>query len=215
MSSTPLGPPTPPLPNHESALERIARGMARRYRGYFAPETVADFLEESHDLLAARASITTYLPILAERFATERLDALVRTEDLAPKVSPDVLFVCTENSGRSQLAAALLRRETAGTVRVHSAGTQPAAWIDPVALRLLDELELSPDEEFPKPLTREVVRAADIVITLGCGDACPVLSGRRYYDWNLPDLKGLDIESARAVREALAQRVARLAAVMR
>ncbi|WP_326580910.1 arsenate reductase ArsC [Actinacidiphila glaucinigra] len=107
-----------------------------------------------------------------------------------------------------------MRRETAGTVRVHSSGTLPATWIDHVALRLLDELELSPDDEFPKPLTREVVRAADIVITLGCGDACPVLSGRRYYDWHLPDLKGMGIESARAVREALAQRVARLAAVM-
>ncbi|MYX32715.1 three-helix bundle dimerization domain-containing protein [Streptomyces sp. BoleA5] len=211
MPPVPLGPSTPPLRNTDPVLVRITRDMAQRYTGVFAPETVAYFLEESLELLSARAAITIYLPVIAERFATERLDALARSEGLALKSVPEVLFVCTENSGRSQLAAALLRRGAAGAVCVHSAGTLPSAWIDPVAQRLLDELGLSPDEEFPKPLTREVIRAADIVITLGCGDACPVISGRRYVDWNLPDLKGLDLESARAVRDALAQRIARLA----
>lgn len=87
----------------------------------------------------------------------------------------------------------------AGRYAFTAAGTLPAAWIDPVALRLMSEAGLSPGAEFPKPLTHEMVRASDIVVALGCGDACPILPGRRYYDWNVPDLKGLDIESARSV----------------
>ncbi|MFF3877306.1 three-helix bundle dimerization domain-containing protein [Streptomyces sp. NPDC001978] len=210
--ATPLGPGGPSPRDSRAALTRRARHLTRRYRGTFSPETIASYLEECHDFLAARAAITAYLPILAERLATERLDALARTTGHVPKTAPDVLFVCTENSGRSQLAAALLRHRAPKAVRVHSAGTLPSATIDPMALRLLTEVGLGPDDEFPKPLTHEVVRAADVVVSLGCGDACPVLPGRRYYDWNLPDLKGLDIESARSVRDTLAGRIEQLAA---
>ncbi|MER5466830.1 phosphotyrosine protein phosphatase [Streptomyces sp. NPDC002668] len=117
---------------------------------------------------------------MAQRFAIERLDALARQAAPTPKGVPEVLFVCTENAGRSQLAAALLRdRLSAESVRIHSAGTRPSDHIDPVAQRLIGELHLPSCGEFPKPLTAEVVDAADVVITLGCGDACPVLPGRR------------------------------------
>jgi arsenate reductase len=210
MTAVPLGPGIPPLHDPRFLLARAARRMSRRYAGTFGTETVASYLEECHILLASRAAVTAYLPVLAERFAIQRLDAIARTTGPAPKTAPEVLFVCTENAGRSQLAAALLRRAATRPVRIHSAGTLPTAWIDPVALRLMAETGLSPGREFPKPLAHEVVRAADIVVTLGCGDACPVLPDRRYYDWDLPDLKGLDIESARAVRNGLTRRIDRL-----
>ncbi|MEU9283079.1 arsenate reductase ArsC, partial [Streptomyces sp. NPDC048341] len=120
---------------------------------------------------------------------------------------PEVLFVCTENAGRSQLAAALVRHRAEGGIRVLTAGSAPGAEIDPVVLRLLAEQGMNADDEFPKPLTAEVVTAADVVVSLGCGDACPVLPGRRYLAWDLPELSGLDIESARAVRDALTTRI--------
>lgn len=212
MTAPALGPGVPPLRGPRSPLARAARRMSRRYSGTFGGETVESYLEECHALLAARATVTAYLPLLAERFAAERLDAIVRAARRpAAGTDPEVLFVCTENAGRSQLAAALLRGAATRGVRIHSAGTLPAEWIDPVALRLMGESGLSPGAEFPKPLTHEVVAAADVVVSLGCGDACPVLPGRSYHDWNLPDLKGLDIESARSVRDALARRVETLA----
>ncbi len=152
-----------------------------------------------------------HLPVLVERFADQRLGALARGMGLSPKPVPEVLFVCTENADRSQLAAALLRHEVHGAVRVVSAGSDPGAEISPVVRQLLAEDGLHTEDEFPKPLTSEVVTAADVVITLGCGDACPVRAGRRYLDWDLPDLGGLDIESARSVRDGLRVRVARLA----
>lgn len=129
---------------------------------------------------------------------------------LSPKPVPEVLFVCTENAGRSQLAAALMRHRAQGAIRIMTAGSDPATDIASVVHRLLAEQGLDPGEEFPKPLTAEVVTAADVVVTLGCGDACPVRPGRRYLDWGLPDLSGLDIESARAVRDALQTRIDRL-----
>jgi arsenate reductase len=211
MTTVPLGPGVPPLHDPGLLLARAARRMSRRYSGTFGAETVESYLEECHTLLASRAAVAAYLPILAERFAIERLDAIAHTAGPVAQAVPEVLFVCTENAGRSQLAAALLHHRAGASARIHSAGTLPAACIDPVALRLLREAGLAPGTEFPKPLTHEVVRAADIVVTLGCGDACPILPGRRYYDWNLPDLKGLDIESARAVCDGLTQRIDRLA----
>lgn len=130
---------------------------------------------------------------------------------LSPKPVPEVLFVCTENAGRSQPAAALMRVRAGQTIRVLTAGSDPGTQIAPVVLRLLAEQGLDAGGEFPKPLTTEVVDAADVVVTLGCGDACPVRPGRRYLDWDLPDLRGLDVESARSVRDALAARIDALA----
>lgn len=211
MTAPAPGPGVPPQRDPYHPPARAVRRMARRYAGIFGVETVESYLEECHTLLAARATVTDYLPLLAERFAAERLDAIVRSRGPAAGAVPEVLFVCTENAGRSQLAAALLRGAATRSVRIHSAGTLPAEWIDPVALRLMGESGLCPGAEFPKPLTHEVVAAADVVVSLGCGDACPVLPGRSYYDWDLPDLKGLDIESARSVRDGLARRVETLA----
>jgi arsenate reductase len=120
---------------------------------------------------------------------------------------PEVLFVCTHNAGRSQMAAALLDREAAGRVRVTSAGSQPASELNPAVVAAMAEIGLDISREFPKPLTTDKVQAADIVITMGCGDACPVFPGKRYLDWDLPDPAGLDLAAVRAIRDDIRQRV--------
>ncbi|MET9965814.1 arsenate reductase ArsC [Streptomyces sp. NPDC006356] len=197
----------PSLRDHGPVLERITARLAARHSRAFSRETVESYVEECSWLLSAKDRLGIHLPVLIERFADQRLGALARGMGLSPKPLPEVLFVCTENAGRSQLAAALMRHRAGDHVRVLTAGSEPGLEIAPVVHRLLAEQGLDADEEFPKPLTAEVVTAADVVVTLGCGDACPVRPGRRYLDWNLPDLNGLDIESARAVRDALSARI--------
>jgi arsenate reductase (thioredoxin) len=121
--------------------------------------------------------------------------------------TPEVLFVCTHNAGRSQMAAALLAREAAGRVRVTSAGSQPASELNPAVVAAMSEIGVDISREFPKPLTAAKVRAADVVVTMGCGDACPVYPGKRYLDWDLPDPAGLDLGAVRAIRDEIRQRV--------
>jgi arsenate reductase (thioredoxin) len=120
---------------------------------------------------------------------------------------PEVLFVCTHNAGRSQMAAALLDQAAAGRVRVSSAGSQPADQLNPAVVQAMAEVGLDLSREYPKPLTADRVQAADVVITMGCGDACPVYPGRRYLDWDLPDPAGLTIEQIRPIRDEISVRV--------
>jgi arsenate reductase (thioredoxin) len=123
---------------------------------------------------------------------------------------PEVLFVCTHNAGRSQMAAALLDHQAAGRVRVTSAGSQPASQLNPAVVQAMAEAGLDISREFPKPLTTDQVQAADVVITMGCGDACPVYPGKRYLDWDLPDPAGLDVAAVRPIRDEIRRRVAAL-----
>ena len=120
---------------------------------------------------------------------------------------PEVLFVCTHNAGRSQMAAALLDHDAAGRVRVTSAGSEPASQLNPAVVQAMAEIGLDISREFPKPLTTDKVQAADVVITMGCGDACPVYPGKRYLDWDLPDPAGLTVEQVRPIRDEIAVRV--------
>nr|WP_024126415.1 MULTISPECIES: low molecular weight phosphatase family protein [unclassified Streptomyces]AHE39034.1 Putative arsenate reductase (ArsC) [Streptomyces sp. FR1]AHE39553.1 Putative arsenate reductase (ArsC) [Streptomyces sp. F2]AHE40275.1 Putative arsenate reductase (arsC) [Streptomyces sp. F12] len=210
-----LGPAVPPLRDFASVLTRIADRLASRHRHAFSKTTVTRYVDECARLLSSGARTRRHLAASVERFADQRLRALARASGLVPKPVPEVLFVCTENAGRSQLAGALLRRHADGAVAVATAGSAPGEDLAPVVRRLLEEQGLDAGEEFPKPVTREVINAADVVVTLGCGDACPVIPGRRYLDWDLPDLSGLDIESARAVRDALQARIERLVAELR
>jgi arsenate reductase len=120
---------------------------------------------------------------------------------------PEVLFVCTHNAGRSQMAAALLDQLAAGRVRVASAGSQPAAELNPAVVAAMAEVGLDISREFPKPLTAGLVQAADVVITMGCGDACPVFPGKRYLDWDLPDPAGLALAAVRPIRDEIRRRV--------
>ncbi len=125
---------------------------------------------------------------------------------------PEVLFVCVHNAGRSQMAAALLDHRAAGQVRVRSAGSEPADRINPAVVEVMSELGLDISKEFPKPLTDDAVRAADVVITMGCGDACPAYPGKRYLDWELDDPAGRSIEEVRPIREEIDRRVQALLA---
>jgi len=120
---------------------------------------------------------------------------------------PEVLFVCVHNAGRSQMAAGLLKLRSKGRIHVRSAGSTPAEEINPAVVDVMQELGIDLGEEFPKPLTDEVVRAADVVITMGCGDACPVYPGKKYEDWELDDPAGQDLETVRRIRDELDERV--------
>jgi arsenate reductase (thioredoxin) len=123
---------------------------------------------------------------------------------------PEVLFVCTHNAGRSQMAAALLEREGAGKVRVTSAGSMPAEQLNPAVVQAMAEVGIDISREIPKRLTTGQVQAADVVITMGCGDACPVYPGKRYRDWDLPDPAGLDLAAVRPIRDRIVSLVADL-----
>jgi protein-tyrosine-phosphatase len=116
---------------------------------------------------------------------------------------PEVLFVCVHNAGRSQMAAGLLAKHAAGRVAVKSAGSTPAAEINPAVVAAMAEVGIDLSQEFPKPLSNEAVEGADVVVTMGCGDACPVFPGKRYLDWELPDPAGLPVELVRPIRDEI------------
>ena len=124
---------------------------------------------------------------------------------------PVVLFVCVHNAGRSQMAAALLQRYAQGRVEVRSAGSTPANEINPAVIAALGEVGVDLADASPKPLTTEAVEGADVVVTMGCGDACPVFSGKRYLDWDLPDPAGKPVDEIRPIRDEIDRRVRALA----
>ena len=125
---------------------------------------------------------------------------------------PKVLFVCVHNAGRSQMAAALLDHHAKGRVEVRSAGTTPAHQINPAVIAVLDEIGIDLSKEFPKPLSDAAVEASDVIVTMGCGDACPVFPGKRYLDWELPDPAGKGVEEVRSIRDQIDYRVKALLA---
>lgn len=187
-------------------LRGAADRLAREFSGVFSRETVERCLLDSRDRLTP-ARITTYQPLFAYRFARERLRASAVASGAVARRAPEVLFVCTRNAGRSQLAAALVEHRARGRVVVRSAGTEPAEDLHPNIADTLAEVGVDASGAFPKPITDEVVQAADVVVTMGCGDACPVLPGRRYVDWDLPDPEGMPVEQVRALRDEVARRV--------
>jgi arsenate reductase (thioredoxin) len=187
------------LANH---LHAVARRLSDEFAGVFSTETIDRYLQESADRFVD-APIRDFIPIMAERFARERLRALAQVEGKLVKQVPEVLFVCVHNAGRSQMAAALLDHHAHGRVHVRSAGSEPAEVINPAVVEAMDELGLDLTKEFPKPLTDEVVRAADVVITMGCGDACPIYPGKRYLDWQLDDPDGKTLEQVRPIRDQI------------
>lgn len=151
-----------------------------------------------------------FVPVLAHRFARERLKALAQWEGLMVKEMPEVLFVCVHNAGRSQMAAGLVKLRSHARIHVRSAGSDPGEEINPAVVAAMDEIGVDMSEEFPKPLTDEVVRAADVVITMGCGDACPIYPGKRYEDWTFGDPAGKDLDTVRGIRDEIDGRVQKL-----
>jgi arsenate reductase (thioredoxin) len=190
-------------------LDRGLERLVDEFRGVFSRQTIERYVTDSLETLPA-ARFADFIPVLVHRFARERLHALAQAEGKGEKDVPEVLFVCVHNSGRSQMAAALLHQRAGGLVHVRSAGSDPAEEINPNVVMALTEIGVDLSQEFPKPLTDEVVRAADAVITMGCGDACPVYPGKRYEDWELEDPAGKDLETVRRIRDQIDERVARL-----
>jgi protein-tyrosine-phosphatase len=196
-----------PVTQHH--INQAADRLAEEFAGVFSEETIARYMVESRDLLSG-AKVSVYVPVLAHRFTRERLKALAQAEGMITKEQPEVLFVCVHNAGRSQMAAGLVKLRSQGRIHVRSAGSTPAGEVNPAAVEALEELGVDMSEEFPKPLTDEVVRAADVVITMGCGDACQIYPGKRYEDWELDDPEGQDLEAVRRIRDDIDERVQRL-----
>lgn len=202
----------PGLQYPEEYLHRIAGELAERFDGTFAPETVQRYVLESYTGLLRAASVKAHLAQATVRFATDRLTALAQAKGALARDVPEVLFVCEQNAGRSQMAAALTLALSGGAVHVRSAGSTPAAQLNPATITVLRELDIDLTQEFPKPLTDDVVQAADVVITMGCGDACPIYPGKRYLDWALEDPADLPIERVRAIRDEIITHVRELLA---
>ena len=195
-------------------VEKASEALQDEFAGTFSRETIARYIAESVDLLGD-SKINVFVPVLAHRFARERLKALGQAEGLITKEQPEVLFVCLQNAGRSQLAASLITLRSGGRVGVRSAGSDPAEVVNPLVAEVMAELGVELSEAFPKPLTDEVVRAADVVVTMGCGDACPIYPGKRYEDWEVADpAEATSYEEVRAIREDIDARVQRLLTVL-
>lgn len=191
------------LSNDERVLHRIAGQLTNRFAGIFAAETVERYVFESYTALARTSKIKAYLVPRTERFAADRLTALAQSKGLLDKAVTEVLFICVQNSGRSQMAAAILQSHAGDRVHVRSAGSAPGERIESNVVEAMAQRGLSLGGEFPKPLTDDVIRAADVLVTMGCGDSCPIYPGKRYLDWTIPDPAGRSFDETVAIAAIL------------
>jgi protein-tyrosine-phosphatase len=189
------------------ALKQAATRLATEFAGLYGNETIERFLASSYDQFANRATLTKFLPLLAERFARQRLHALARVEGLHTDGKPVVLFLCTHNAGRSQMALGFFQALTGDHAVAWSGGSEPGNEVNPVAITAMAERGIDIASEFPKPWTDETVRAADVVITMGCGDACPIFPSKRYENWDIDDPNDQDLDTVRRIRDQLERHV--------
>ena len=192
------------------AYETLKADLEYSYRGVFTPDDVAEAVDAARALLEPRAHVETFLPVLVARQAREQLMAKAQAEGRVAKKVPEVLFICVHNAGRSQMAAALTEHLSARRVHVRSAGSQPTGDINPLVVEALAERGIALTAAYPKPLTDTVVQAADVVITMGCGDTCPYYPGKIYEDWQVADPAGQPLPVVRDIRDDLQQRVAEI-----
>ena len=197
-------------PDQRLALRSAAGRLAEEWQGVFGTETIEVFLHSSYDQFASRATATNFLPIMAERFARQRLRALARVEGKAHDGLPTVLFLCVHNAGRSQIALGWFEHFAGDRAVAWSGGSEPGGEVNPAAITAMAEVGIDISREFPKPWTEEIVQAADVVVTMGCGDACPLFPGTRYEDWVLDDPAGLGVHAVRPIRDDIRQRVLNL-----
>lgn len=187
-------------------IREAAERLQSRFTGQLNQETIERFINDSLDTLVQRATNSTWVPLLAERFARDRLRALVRMES-DEILNPSVLFLCVHNAGRSQMAAGWMRHLAGDEVDVFSGGSEPAESVNQVAVAAMAEKGIDIGSEIPQPWADEIIRAADVVVTMGCGDACPVFPGKRYVDWELEDPSGRTLDDVRVIRDEIEQRV--------
>ncbi|CAL8979451.1 Arsenate reductase [Propionicimonas sp. T2.31MG-18] len=199
-------------PDERVALRQAAARLAVDFAGVYGAETIERFLASSFDQFADRATVTKFLPLLAERFARQRLHALARVEGLHDDGRPVVLFLCTHNAGRSQMALGFFQALAGDGAVAWSGGSEPGMRVNPLAVTAMAERGIDISGEFPKPWTDETVRAADVVVSMGCGDACPVFPGKRYENWEVDDPAAEDLDGVRRIRDDVERRVRLLAA---
>ena len=193
--------------DQQVALKTAATRLTRDFEGIVGAETVERFLHTSYDQLAGHATIARFLPLLAERFARQRLHALAKVEGLAHHGRPTVLFLCTHNAGRSQMALGFFEHYAGDAAIGWSGGSEPGNEVNPAAIQAMAERDIDISAAYPKPWTDDVVQAADVVIAMGCGDACPVFPGKRYEEWILTDPADLDVSAVRPVRDEIERRI--------
>ena len=194
----------------QTVLRNAASRLQDQFDGTFNQETIERFLYSSYNEFATRATVIKWLPLLAEKFARQRLTALARVEGKSDDTRPTVLFLCVHNAGRSQMAMGWFKEMAGDRAVAWSGGSEPSSQVNPAAIEAMAEVGIDITQEYPKPWTDEIVRAADAVITMGCGDACPIFPGKRYEDWVLEDPQGLDVASVRPIRDDIKGRVAEL-----
>jgi arsenate reductase len=194
-------------PDERLALRTAASNLRKDFDGVFGVETIERYLHESYDEFAGRATITNYLSLLAEKFARQRLRARSKVEGTDVSVVPTVLFLCVHNAGRSQMAMGWFQRLADDRAVVWSGGSEPGKEVNQAAIMAMEEVGIDISGEYPKPWTDEIVQAADVVVTMGCGDACPFYPGKRYEDWQLDDPAGLGVDAVRPIRDDIEQRV--------
>jgi protein-tyrosine-phosphatase len=194
------------------ALKTAGTRLAKDFAEMFGAETIERFLRSSYDQFATRASIPRFLPLLAERFARQRLHALARVEGKHHDGKPTALFLCTHNAGRSQMAMGFFTHMAGDAAVAWSGGSEPGHEVNRAAVEAMAEHGIDISHEYPKPWTDEIVQAADVIVTMGCGDACPIFPGRRYEDWKLDDPAGMDVDAVRPIRDEIERRVRQLLA---
>jgi len=190
-------------------IKQSARRLRDEFDGTFNTETIERYITDSQDKIGARARFATWMPLLVERFTRDRLRALQRLE-VGHGGKPAVLFLCVHNAGRSQIAAGWLRHLAGDRVEVFSGGSDPGLETNAAAVAAMSEVGIDISAEFPKPWTDEIACAADVIVTMGCGDACPIFPGKRYEDWEVTDPSGLDLDEVRLVRDDIRTRVEQL-----
>lgn len=185
----------------DTVINQLVDDLGYSYRGVFDTDVIEGAVTGAWELLAPRSTVSTYLPILVARQAREQLMATAQAEGRIAKQVPELLFVCVQNAGRSQLAAALAEHLSARRVHVRSAGSAPTGEINPVVVQALAERGIALTAAYPKPLSDSVLQAADVIVTMGCGDSCPYFPGKRYEDWQIADPAGQPIEVVRQIRD--------------
>jgi protein-tyrosine-phosphatase len=198
--------------DQRAALHVAASRLTDEFSGMFGSGTIERFLSSSYDQFAERATIPNCLPLIAERFARQRLEALARVEGKADDGTPIVLFLCVHNAGRSQMALGWFDHLAGERATAWSGGSEPATKVHPSAIEAMREVGIDITGEYPKPWTEEIVQAADVVVTMGCGDACALYPGKRYEDWEVHDPAGRDVATVRPIRDEIRTRVETLLA---
>ena len=208
----PISPTLKPSLDQALMIRHAAERLKSEFGGAVNVETIERFMNDSLDQLTESARVPNWLPLLAERFARERLRALVRLEGGVSVTTPAVLFLCVHNAGRSQMAAGWMRHLAGDQIDVFSGGSAPADTLNRGAVEAMAEVGIDITAELPMPWADEIVRAADVVVTMGCGDACPLFPGKRYLDWELDDPSGRSLAEIRPIRDEIERRVRALMA---